>query len=66
LDKGKGKEVVHGNVVTMANTPADVDLGDGDGDDDDAAGGKNEKKKKNTYKDLIKGIPGASLSLPSL
>jgi hypothetical protein len=65
LDKGKGKEVVHGNAVTMGNTPADVDLGDGgDGDDDDVAGGKGEKKKKNTYRHLIKGIPGALLSLP--
>ncbi|KAF8806988.1 hypothetical protein BYT27DRAFT_7101295 [Phlegmacium glaucopus] len=59
LDKGKGKEVVHGNVATMGNTPVDMDLGDGgDGDDDDAAGGKGEKKKKNTYKHLIKGVPG--------
>ena len=53
--------------MTMGNTPADVDLGDGgDGDDDDAAGGKGEKKKKNTYKHLIKGIPGALLPVPSL
>jgi len=59
LDKGKGKEVIHGNAVTMGNTPADMDPGDGgDGDDDDTAGGKGEKKKKNSYKHLIKGIPG--------
>lgn len=65
LDKGKGKEVVHGNAVTMGNTPVDMDLGDGgDGDDDDAAGGKGEKKKKNTYKHLIKGVPGVLLFLP--
>ena len=45
--------------MTTGNTPADMDLGDGgDGDDDDATGGKGEKKKKNTYKHLIKGIPG--------
>ena len=57
--KGKGKEVVHRNAVTMGNTPADMDLGDGgDADDDDITGGKGEKKKKNTYKHLIKGIPG--------
>ena len=38
----------------------DVDLGDGgDGDDDDVKG---EKKKKNTYKHLIKGIPGVLLN----
>jgi hypothetical protein len=62
LGKGKGKEVVHGNAVTAGNTPADMDLGDGgDGDDDDATGGKGEKKKKNTYKHLIKGIPGVLL-----
>jgi hypothetical protein len=43
LSKGKGKA-------------PDVDLGDGgDGDDDDVKG---EKKKKNTYKHLIKGVPG--------
>jgi hypothetical protein len=63
LGKGKGKEVAHGNAVTMGNTPADMDLGDGgDGDDDDATG-KGEKKKKNTYKHLIKGIPGVLLVL---
>jgi hypothetical protein len=62
LGKGKGKEVVHGNAVTTGNTPVDMDLGDGgDGDDDDATGGKGEKKKKNTYKHLIKGIPGVLL-----
>ena len=50
--------------MTMGNTPVDVDLGDGgDGDDDDAPGGKGEKKKKNTYKHLIKGIPGVLLLL---
>ena len=45
MNKGKGKA-------------ADMDLADGGDDDDDAAGGKGEKKKKNTYKHLIKGIPG--------
>ena len=64
--KGKEKEVVHGNAVTMGNTPADMDFGDGgDGDDDDVTGGKGEKKKKNTYKHLIKGIPGVLLFLLS-
>lgn len=64
LDKGKGKEVVHGNAVSMGNTPADMDPGDGgDGDDDDTAGGKGEKKKKNSYKHLIKGIPGVCVWL---
>ena len=51
LDKGKGKEV-------------DLDPGDGaDGDDDNVTGGKGETKKKNTYKHLIKGIPGVLLFL---
>ena len=51
LGKGKGKA-------------AEVDLGDGgDGDDDE---GKGEKKKKNTYKHLIKDIPGVLLLLLSL
>jgi len=42
-----------------------MDLGDGgDGDDDDATGGKGEKKKKNTYKHLIKDVPGVLLCNP--
>ena len=45
----------------MGNTPADMDGDGGDGDDDDPVGGKGEKKKKNTYKHLIKGIPGVLL-----
>ncbi|KAL0568798.1 hypothetical protein V5O48_013181 [Marasmius crinis-equi] len=45
-DKGKGKETVA--------TP----LGDGHDQDDDDAPEKGEKKKKNSYKHLIKGIPG--------
>ncbi|TFK20300.1 hypothetical protein FA15DRAFT_682613 [Coprinopsis marcescibilis] len=55
-DKGKGKEV-------------DVDMSDvggggrpphglGEGDDDDGPGGKKEKKGKNSYRHLIKGMPG--------
>lgn len=52
--------------MSMGNTPADLDLGDGgDADDDDATGGKGEKKKKNSYKHLIKGIPGV-LHVPPL
>ena len=48
MNKGKGKA-------------ADIDPADGGDDDDDAAGGKGEKKKKNTYKHLIKDIPGVFL-----
>ncbi|KIK63026.1 hypothetical protein GYMLUDRAFT_95679 [Collybiopsis luxurians FD-317 M1] len=50
LDKGKGKEVV---PPSIAQTPAQ-DAQDLDDDD----GGKGEKKKKNSYKHLIKGVPG--------
>jgi len=51
VDKGKGREL--GGDVEMADAQ--------DGDDDDGR----EKKKKNSYKHLIKGIPGALLSLLS-
>lgn len=53
LDKGKGKEVPV--TPSAALTPGGGDGGDGDGDDED---GKGDKKKKNSYKHLIKGIPG--------
>jgi hypothetical protein len=54
-DKGKGKEVDGG----MEAPGQDVGMGggDGEGDDDD---GKGEKRRKNSYKHLIKGLPGAS------
>ncbi|KAF5327041.1 hypothetical protein D9619_004876 [Psilocybe cf. subviscida] len=52
VDKGKGKER-DGN---SAPTPAAEGHGH-DGDEDEAVG-KGEKKKKNTYKHLIKGVPG--------
>lgn len=52
-DKGKGREV--------AETPGSAGVADnGDGDDDDGPGGKGERRKKNNYKHLIKGVPGAS------
>ena len=48
VDKGKGKEV--------PMPEGDVEMQDGhDADDED---GKGDKKKKNNYKHLIKGIPG--------
>jgi hypothetical protein len=57
VDKGKGRE-----RDSAVATPAEADFADaGDADDDDAPGAKGEKKKKNTYKHLIKGIPGVSL-----
>ncbi|KAJ3997406.1 hypothetical protein F5050DRAFT_1878619 [Lentinula boryana] len=52
LDKGKTKEVV---LATVAQTLA---VDGQDGEDDDGPGGKGEKKKKNSYKHLIKGVPG--------
>ncbi|KAG7089528.1 hypothetical protein E1B28_011203 [Marasmius oreades] len=45
-DKGKGKET--------AATPA----GEAQDQDDDDVTGKGEKKKKNSYRHLIKGVPG--------
>ncbi|EAU85614.2 hypothetical protein CC1G_06327 [Coprinopsis cinerea okayama7 len=59
--KGKGKEV----DVNMAEGGMNTGLGGGhphggagEADDDDGPGGKGEKKKKNSYKHLIKGLPG--------
>lgn len=51
-EKGKGKEVM--------DTPGSSGIADGGDGDDDEATGKGEKKKKNTYKHLIKGVPGTS------
>ncbi|KAG6879545.1 hypothetical protein C0992_001550 [Termitomyces sp. T32_za158] len=48
LDKGKGKETEGGPVTPVAH--------EGDGADDE--GGKGDKRQKNNYKHLIKGIPG--------
>ncbi|KAG6862568.1 hypothetical protein C0995_000116 [Termitomyces sp. Mi166 len=48
LDKGKGKETEGGPVTPVVH--------EGDGGDDE--GGKGDKKQKNNYKHLIKGIPG--------
>jgi len=57
VDKGKGRE-----RDSAVATPAEADHADGgDADDDDVPGAKGEKKKKNTYRHLIKGIPGMSL-----
>ncbi|KAG6909059.1 hypothetical protein DXG01_002212 [Tephrocybe rancida] len=49
VDKGKAKEVEGGPVTPVAQDG-------GDGDDED--GGKGDKKQRNNYKHLIKGIPG--------
>jgi len=49
-DKGKGKE----RASPAAQTPG----GDGADADDEEGGTHGEKKKKNSYKHLIKGVPG--------
>ena len=56
LDKGKVKETEGGPVTPLAHEG-------GDGGDDE--GGKGDKKQKNNYKHLIKGIPGVFLSAHS-
>ena len=61
-DKGKGKEVDMDVGETGVNMGLDAVPGGGDANDE-GGGGKGEKKKKNTYKHLIKGLPGACLSL---
>ncbi|PSR88731.1 hypothetical protein PHLCEN_2v5082 [Hermanssonia centrifuga] len=57
IDKGKGKEkeilALDPSSPTAGQTPG----GPNDGDDDDGQG-KGEKKWKNNYKHLIKGVPG--------
>ncbi|KAI5117368.1 hypothetical protein M0805_004358 [Coniferiporia weirii] len=57
VDKGKGRET---SAITPhtpgAPTPTGAD--GGDGDDGDEEGGKGDKKQKNSYRHLIKGIPG--------
>ncbi|EIN04940.1 hypothetical protein PUNSTDRAFT_146218 [Punctularia strigosozonata HHB-11173 SS5] len=52
-DRWKGKQR-ESSVPCAAPTPAG--LNDGDGDDDE--GGKGDKKRKNNYRHLIRGIPG--------
>ncbi|KAH6909111.1 hypothetical protein BKA70DRAFT_225380 [Coprinopsis sp. MPI-PUGE-AT-0042] len=52
-DKGKGKEVDGG--METPGQDAGMGGGDGEGDDED---GKGEKRRKNSYKHLIKGLPG--------
>ncbi|KAF9048638.1 hypothetical protein BJ165DRAFT_1040176 [Panaeolus papilionaceus] len=68
VDKGKGRELPLGmGVGGMQGAAGQPGGGDADqhgkddgadGDDDDGPGGKGDKKKKNSYKHLIKGIPG--------
>jgi hypothetical protein len=64
VDKGKGKEVVTPGSGMNAPTPgtAAAAVDDGDDGEEDAGTGKGEKKQKNSYRSLIKGIPGTSVS----
>lgn len=57
-DKGKGKEVDPEMGGAGASMGSEGVPGAGDGEDEDGARGKGEKKLKNTYKHLIKGLPG--------
>lgn len=59
IDKGKAREmsVVPPRTPVAPDTPMAVDGADDDADDD---GGKGDKKRKNNYKHLIRGLPGAS------
>ncbi|KAH8112652.1 hypothetical protein DFH11DRAFT_1511608 [Phellopilus nigrolimitatus] len=56
LDKGKGREIPVATPITPVGATPGADGGDGDDADEDV--GKDGKKAKNTYKHLIKGIPG--------
>ncbi len=64
IDKGKGKEkeilALDPSSPTAGQTPG----GPNDGDDDDGQG-KGEKKWKNNYKHLIKGVPGTCQAYPT-
>lgn len=51
-DNGKGK--------AREQSPGPQTPGGDDPDDDDGAQAKGEKKKKNSYKHLLKGVPGVS------
>ncbi|TEB34805.1 hypothetical protein FA13DRAFT_1753727 [Coprinellus micaceus] len=57
-DKGKGRDFDMGSSETGGNVGSEVVPGTGDGEEEDAAGVKGEKKMKNNYKHLIKGLPG--------
>lgn len=59
-DKGKGKEVDVGMGEAGGNVGSEA-LPEADGDDEDGGGGKGDKKMKNSYRHLIKGLPGAFL-----
>lgn len=51
LDKGKGREVSVGTPLAAGDG--------GDGEDGDDEGGKGDRKLKNSYRHMIRGIPGA-------
>ncbi|EJD07113.1 uncharacterized protein FOMMEDRAFT_138779 [Fomitiporia mediterranea MF3/22] len=58
LDKGKGREVPLPAVASTPMGAATPGVDGGDGDDGEEDGAKGDKKQKNSYRHLIKGIPG--------
>lgn len=66
MDKGKARDLsaVTPPAPAGASTPMAGD--GGDGDEAEEEGGKGDKKQKNSYRHLIKGIPGMSLKNRSL
>lgn len=58
VDKGKGREVPPATSPIQGREQSPPG---GDGDDEDGTG-RGDKKKKNNYKHLIKGIYGASFT----
>ena len=65
-DKGKSRDFEMGSGEAGANVGSEVVPGIGDGEDDDGVGVKGEKKMKNNYRHLIKGLPGVFLLYLSL
>jgi hypothetical protein len=63
VDKGKGKEREREREPVTASPAAQTPGADGADVDDEEGGGHGEKKKKNSYKHLIKGVPGEDCGL---
>ncbi|THH03736.1 hypothetical protein EW145_g6044 [Phellinidium pouzarii] len=58
VDKGKGREIPTVTPHTPLGAPTPTGADGGDGDDGEEDGGKGDRKQKNSYKHLIKEIPG--------
>lgn len=60
LDKGKGREVqAQAFTPGPVGAPSPARADGGDGEDGEEETGKGDKKQKNSYRHLIKGIPGS-------